>query len=161
NVQFRVTDPVDVVPYHSVRRLSPTIPDRVFGALFSALEISITHSAVEVEARIFDILIKLEVGCAFVDGLDGGASEISSEWSEVADRIQHRVESVSDTVANRERRQERYHEVRPRPDAIGAQRLAGVRVTLLDSHASCYIEQSADTDGRVEHKASRLATGSR
>jgi hypothetical protein len=50
------------------------LPDGLFDAFLSALEVAVSHGRIEVKRSIFDVLIEFEVGRAGVDSLPGCSS---------------------------------------------------------------------------------------
>src|SRR5262245_9408393 len=134
---------------------------RLLDRATAPLEVAVPDGAVEIEHAVLDVLEDLEVERALVHLLhDRDRSRGEERDEHVPQWIEYAIHAVADAVTDGQRLERREHEVRPGPEAVHAERLAGVGIALLDvKRALRDVDEADHTDRGVHAEARELATG--
>ena len=124
------------------------------------LQISVAHGAVEIHCGFLDALEAVQIKRSFVDHVGGRAREIAPPGNEIGVRRHGGIESVADTVADSQRRQERQDQIRTGTRAPNTEGLAGIFVSLFYAESILGdIKKSSQSNGAVNGKSCQFSEG--
>src|SRR4029077_15483084 len=128
--------------------------EAALGLLFNrgrtSLKISIADGTVQINGRLGDAFETIEIKRTLVDNLRGVGADGGIPGNEIIKRSHCGVQSVTDSVANGRRRQERQNQIRARTHPPFAKRLSHVCVVLFDPKALFgNIKETYEPDGAV------------